>query len=120
MSETSEMTLTTTAPAKAPKLLALPATGSGWLAFGLAFGFVVLFSVGTWLSSASMQMALWGNLSTVRKVMDIVTPIALIMAAVGGVLAILGLARKRERSIMVWFAAVAFAGALGVVVMSLL
>ena len=38
----------------------------------------------------------------------------------GGVLAILGLARKRERSILVWFAAAVFVGALGVVVLSVL
>ena len=95
-------------------------TGSGWAAFALELVFVVLFAVGTWLNSASMQMALWGSLSTVRRVMDIVTPIALLMALAGGVLAVIALVRKRERSVLVWFAAAVFVAALAVVVISVL
>jgi hypothetical protein len=107
-------------PPSGPRLLALPATASGWWAFALESVVVVLLGVGTWLSSASMQTALWGRIGTVNDILFVVTPIALLLSAVGGVLAISTIARKRERSVLVWFAAVVFVLAVAVVAISVL
>ncbi len=102
-----------------PRLLGLPETTAGWGAVVLEVLFVALFAVGTWLNSASMQTALWGRLGMVSDVMFVVTPVALLMSVVGGVLAISALARRRERSVLVWFAAAVFVLAVAVVVLSL-
>lgn len=132
MSDTSEATLVAeepmepqappppAGPPSGPRLLALPATASGWWAFALESVVVVLLGVGTWLSSASMQTALWGRIGTVNDILFVVTPIALLLSAVGGVLAISTIARKRERSVLVWFAAVVFVLAVAVVAISVL
>ncbi len=103
-----------------PRLLGLPATGAGWWAFALELVFLVLLAVGTWLSSASMQAAMWGRLGLMGDIMFVATPAALVMSAVGGVLAISTLVRKRERSVLVWFAAVVFVLAVVVVIVSVL
>jgi hypothetical protein len=108
------------APPSGPRLLALPATASGWWAFALESVVVVLLGVGTWLSSASMQTALWGRIGTVNDILFVVTPIALLLSAVGGVLAISTIVRRRERSVLVWFAAVVFVLAAAVVAISIL
>jgi hypothetical protein len=102
-----------------PSLLGLPKTAAGWTAFVLEVLFVALLAVGMWLNSASMQTELWGRLGMVSDVMFVVTPVALLMSVVGGVLAISALARRRERSVLVWFAAAVFVLAVGVVVLSL-
>jgi hypothetical protein len=102
-----------------PRLLGLPATAAGWWAFALEIAFVGLFVAGLAVNSASMQTALWGRLGFVSDVMLFATPVALLASLVGGVLAVSSLVRKRERSILVWFAAAAFVLAVGVVVLSL-
>jgi hypothetical protein len=109
-----------TSRAARPRALGLPATAAGWWAFAFELTSLVVLVVGTWLSSASMQTAMWGRLGLMNDVLFVATPVALLMSALGGVLAISALVRKRERSVLVWFAAVGFALVVAVVVVSLL
>ena len=109
------------APASSgPRVLGLPATRGGWWAFALETVFVVLFVGGAVLNSASMQTALWGRLGVVNRVLLVLMPIALLISLIGGVLAIAALARRRERSVLVWFAAAVFVIAAVVVVLSII
>lgn len=121
VSDTSEATAADQRGARpSAQLLSMPATAAGWWAFGLEALAGVLFIAAALIHSPSMQTALWGRLSVVNKVMTVVTPAALIAALAGGVIAISSLARKRERSILVWFAAAIFVLAAFVVVASLI
>ncbi len=115
----SDPASTPSTPSPARGILSFPATSTGWWAFALEVAFVILFAASMAATSAGAQTALWGRLSLINQIMLVVTPVSLLLAIVGGVLAIVALARKGDRSLLVWFAAAVFVVALGVVVLSL-
>ncbi len=119
MSDTQEVAASQDVPSQTgPRLLSTPATRAGWWSFALAALAVVLFIVAALVHSPSMQTALWGRLSFVNQAMLVITPGALVAALVGGVLAISALVKKREQSVLVWFAAGVLALAVVVIALS--
>jgi hypothetical protein len=108
------------APKRGARFLGWPVTRPGWWSFGLETAFVFGFVVMAALRSPSLQTLLWGSLAAVNRAMLVALPLALVMALVGGLMAISALARRRERSILVWFAATVFIATAAVVALSVL